>query len=182
MRAVSCRLDLPRKVSVFERRTKRRCFPYFVPCTFSFPHVNVICWVSRCCLSFSSVPGNMILLSFIRFRGTQWRWGTSWHYYSAHGAEQRPMWGEFHLPQTKDHLPLLTLRWLLEPIKISLVSVGQWEKISLKYGFISFVKRHCSPEIKVKLERAPYQEGRRDQLVGFMLGFSWAASFWGRAC
>lgn len=59
------------------------------------------------------------------------------------------------MPQTKDPLPLLTLKQLLEPVKRSVVSVSQWEKISLKFGFIPFVKRHCSPETKVKLERAP---------------------------
>lgn len=34
----------------------------------------------------------------------------------------------------------LDFRELPEPIKRSVVSVGQWEKISLKYGFIQFVK------------------------------------------
>lgn len=29
------------------------------------------------------------------------------------------------------------------------------KNISLKYGFIPFLKRHCSPETKMKLERAP---------------------------
>lgn len=70
-------------------KDQEEMFSLLVPCAFSFSHMNVVClpscpycWVCRCCLSFFSAPGNMILLSFIRFRGTQWRCGTFWHYYS----------------------------------------------------------------------------------------------------
>lgn len=73
------------------------------------------------------------------------------------------------MPQTKGHLPLLTLRRLLEPVKRSVVSVGQWEKISLKYGFIPFLKRHCSPETKVKLKKAPTRREGGISLWGLCL-------------
>lgn len=50
-----------------------------------------------------------------------------------------------------------------------MVSVGQWEKISLKYGFIPFLKRHCSPETKVKLKRAPTRREGGISLWGLCL-------------
>lgn len=74
-----------------------------VPCTFSFSHLNVVhlppAHVAGCCLSFSPAPGNMILLSFIRFRGHNEggeHLGITTVFQAsggccARGAEQRPM-------------------------------------------------------------------------------------------
>lgn len=50
-----------------------------------------------------------------------------------------------------------------------MVSLGQWEKISLNYGFIPFVKRYCASETKVKLERAPTRREGGISLWGLCL-------------